>query len=207
MRPSSSSKMRSFASLRTIRSASSCVSPRFTPSSTSMPGPIAETVSPCTVTDASFTRCTSALIRLVIVSAVSVVDDYLQGLPGSVRRLGHGEWGLTLPAEQAVGWPLDVGLRIADELLRVQAFALTADEAINPWNFLHWNRSTRMIRFSCTRAGDIWVNGDVPVSAVDERMVDRVLGLVVEGAVLARTAMARGAKRAAPGEGWGAVPR
>jgi hypothetical protein len=142
-------------------------------------------------------------------SAVSVVDDYVAGLPGTTRRLGHGEWGLTLPAEQAAGWPLDVGLRIADELLRVQAFALAADDAINPWNFLHWNRGTRLVRFACTRAGDIWVHGDVPVTAVDERIVDRLLGLVVEGAVMARTAMAARASEPAegPGEGWGAVPR
>jgi hypothetical protein len=142
-------------------------------------------------------------------SAVSVVDAYVGTLPGSTRRLGHGEWGITLPAEQGAGWPLDVGLRIADELLRVQAFALGADDAINPWNFLHWNRGTRLVRFSCTRAGDMWVQGDLPVSAVDERMVDRLLGLVVEGAVMARVAMSQRepGEPGEPGEGWGAVPR
>jgi hypothetical protein len=143
-------------------------------------------------------------------SAASVVDEYVDALPGETRRLGPGEWGLTLAAEQAAGWPLDVGLRIADELLRVQAFALAADDAINPWNFLHWNRGTRMVRFTCTRAGDIWVQADVPVSAVDERIVDRLLGLVVEGAVMARTAMAQReapASESGTGEGWGAVPR
>jgi putative sensory transduction regulator len=139
-------------------------------------------------------------------SAVSVVDEYVEALPGEARRLGHGEWGITIAAEQAGGWPLDVGLRVADELLRVQAFALGASDAINPWNFLHWNRGTRMVRFACTRAGDIWVQADLPVSAVDERMVDRLLGLVVEGAVMARTAMAERAEPAEPsGEGWGAL--
>jgi hypothetical protein len=39
-------------------------------------------------------------------------------------------------------------------------------------------------------------------------MVDRLLGLVVEGAVTARTAMAaRAEPPAEPGAGWGAVPR
>jgi hypothetical protein len=133
-----------------------------------------------------------------------VVDEYVSALPGSTRQLGHGEWGITLPPEQGAGWPLDVGLRIADELLRVQAFALGADDAINPWNFLHWNRGTRLVRFSCTRAGDIWVQGDLPVSAVDERLVDRLLGLVVEGAVMARTVMSQG-EPGEPGEGWGAL--
>ena len=141
-------------------------------------------------------------------SAASVVDEYVSALPGDTRRLGDGEWGITLSADQGGGWPLDVGLRVADGLLRVQAFALGADDAINPWNFLHWNRGTRMIRFSCTRAGDIWVQADLPVTAVDERMVDRLLGLVVEGAVMARGAMAqREEPTAGSGEGWGALPR
>jgi len=142
-------------------------------------------------------------------SAVSVVDAYVSSLPGETRQLAHGEWGITLPPSQAAGWPLDVGVRVADGLVRVQAFALGADDAINPWNFLHWNRGTRMVRFSCTRAGDIWVQGDVPVRAIDDEMVDRLLGLVVEGAVMARTAMAgrAEAESAEPGEGWGAVPR
>src|SRR4051812_26828454 len=144
-------------------------------------------------------------------SAVTVVDAYVDGLPGETRRLGHGEWGISLPAEQGGGWPLDVGMRVSDELLRVQAFALDASDEINPWNFLHWNRGTRLVRFACTRAGDIWVNADLPVHAVDERMVDRLLGLVVEGAVMARTAMAARAAgseaASAPRDGWGAVPR
>src|SRR4051812_3703953 len=138
-------------------------------------------------------------------SAIETIDSYLAGLPGETRKLAPAEWGITLPPEQAGGWPLDLGLRLDEGLLRVQAFALGADDAINPWNFLHWNRGTRMIRFSCTRAGDIWVQADLPVSAVDERMVDRLLGLVVEGAVMARTAMAK--RSQAAGEGWGAVPR
>jgi hypothetical protein len=144
------------------------------------------------------------------VSTVDVIERFVEQLPGDTRRLAHGEWGISLSADQARGWPLDVGLRVADGLLRVQAFALPAAEAINPWNFLHWNRGTRYIRFACTRAGDIWVHADLPVSAVDERELDRVLGLVVEGAVAARDAVtaqaseaARGAD-AAPG-GWGAL--
>jgi hypothetical protein len=139
------------------------------------------------------------------VSAVDVTDAYVARLPGDTRRLAHGEWGITVEPQNAGGWPLDVGVRISDGLLRVQAFALAADEAINPWNFLHWNRGTRYTRFACTRAGDLWVHADLPASAVDEQMLDRVLGLVVEGAVAARTAMAARAEASEPGEGWGAL--
>jgi hypothetical protein len=125
------------------------------------------------------------------VSAASIVDAYVGSLPGETRRLASTEWGVTVQPEAAGGWPLDLGIRIADGMLRVQAFALPADEAINPWNFLHWNRQTRYVRFACTSAGDIWVHGDLPAAAVDERSVDRLLGLVVEGAVAARSAMSQ----------------
>ena len=124
-------------------------------------------------------------------SAVATVDAFVESLPGETRRLANGEWGITVAPEHAVGWPLDVGLRLDEGILRVQAFALAASDDVNAWNFLHWNRGTRYIRFACTRAGDIWVHADIPATAVDERMLDRVLGLVVEGAVLARDTMRR----------------
>ena len=124
-------------------------------------------------------------------AAVDVVDRYLEALPGETRRLAHAEWGVTIAAEQAGGWPLDVGLRIDEGILRAQAFALGADDAVNPWNFLHWNRQTRYIRFACTQSGDIWVHADLPVAAVDDREVDRFSGLVVEGA---RGGAARGGR-------------
>jgi hypothetical protein len=143
------------------------------------------------------------------VALVDTIDAFVQQLPGETRRLADGEWGITVGPELAAGWPLDVGVRIEEGILRIQAFALPADEAINPWNFLHWNRGTRYIRFACTRAGDIWVQADLPVGAVDDRMLDRTLGLVVEGAVLARDTMSRQRAQAAddPGAagGWGAL--
>ena len=119
-------------------------------------------------------------------AAVDVVDEYVAGLPGDTRRLGHAEWGVTLRPESAGGHPLDLGLRIADELLRAQAFALPAQDGLDPWVFLRWNRQTRLVRIGCARSGDVWVHGDLPVHAVDERSVDRLLGLTVEGALAVR---------------------
>jgi hypothetical protein len=121
-------------------------------------------------------------------AAVDVVDSYVAALDGETRRLGHAEWGITVSAEQARGWPLEIGLRVADGLFRVQAFALEASDELNPWNFLHWNRQTRHARFACTRSGDIWVHADLPVAGLDAESVDRLLGLVVEAALNAREA-------------------
>ena len=120
-------------------------------------------------------------------AAVDVVDEYVNALPGETRRLEHAEWGITLRPESAAGHPLDMSVRIADGLLRAQAFALPAQDGIDPWVLLNWNRQTRFVRMACTRSGDIWVHGDLPVSAVDEQAVDRLLGLVVEGAIAVRS--------------------
>ena len=131
-------------------------------------------------------------------AAVDVIDRYLAELEeADTRRLSHTEWGLTLPPEAAGGRPLEVGLRVADGLLRAQAFVAPYDEAYDPWGFLFVNRRTRLVRFACTGSGDIWVHGDVPVAGLDERQVDRLLGLVVEAAAGARD-YARSARGTTP---------
>ena len=119
-------------------------------------------------------------------SAVDVVEAYLAALPGTHRRLAHAEWGVTVEADGLGGWPLDVGVRVADELVRAQAPALGADAGIDPWLLLHWNRQTRLVRFSSTRSGEVWVQADTPVAGLDGRAVDRLLGLVVQAAARAR---------------------
>ena len=117
---------------------------------------------------------------------MDVVDAYLRALPGEARRLAHAEWGLTVPAGALGGEDLDIGLRIADGMLRAKAVALHADAGVDPWMLLWWNRQTRLVRFGSTRAREIWVHADVPVTAMDERAVDRLLGLVTEAAVAVR---------------------
>jgi Putative bacterial sensory transduction regulator len=129
------------------------------------------------------------------VSAADVVDAYVAALPGETRRLAHAEWGITVAAESAAGWPLDVGLRIAEGLLRAQALAATADPALDPWLLLHWNRETRLVRLGSTRAGDIWVHGDLPVAGVDAEAMDRLLGLVAQAAIAVRRYAARSRSR------------
>ena len=119
-------------------------------------------------------------------AAVDVVESYLNALPGGFRRLAHTEFGLTVPGESAGGRPLDVGLTISDGLLRAKAPALGPSEDLDPWMLLWWNRQTRHVRFGCTRSREIWVHADLPAATVDERALDRLLGLVVEAAVAVR---------------------
>jgi hypothetical protein len=119
-------------------------------------------------------------------AAVDIVDSYLEALQGATRRVAHGEWGVTVAAEHAAGWPLEVGLRLSDGLLTARAHALSDPDGIDPWMLLWWNRSTRLVRFACTESHEVWVHADLPAGSVDVTQLDRLLGLVVEGAVAVR---------------------
>jgi hypothetical protein len=120
-------------------------------------------------------------------AAADAIESYLSGLPDlRARRLAQGEWGLTVPGDELDGEPLDVGLRLTDGLVRAQAVALHGGADLDPWMLLWWNRQTRLVRFGCTRSRDIWVHADVPATGLDERGVDRLLGLVVEAALNVR---------------------
>jgi hypothetical protein len=139
----------------------------------------------------------------VAVAAIDVIGEYVEALPGSSRRLADGEWGVTVAAEQAGGWALDVGIRLVEGMVQAKALALTSPDGLDPWMLLWWNRQTRYVRFGCTQGREIWVHADVPAAGLDERMVDRLLGLVVEGAVAVRSFQAeRAAAPAAAPDPW-----
>jgi hypothetical protein len=110
------------------------------------------------------------------------VQSYLEGLDADWRRLADGEWGLSL---DAAGWPLHVGLALRDGLLRVQAEAL-APGRIADHELLHRNRGLRLVRYAHAGDGTVWVQGEVPESAVDAALLDGLLGAVVGAAIVAR---------------------
>jgi hypothetical protein len=111
---------------------------------------------------------------------IDAVSRYLESI--GARSLAEGEWGLTVADEH----PLDIGIRISDGLLRIQAFAVPAVDAPADSDVLHWNRASRVVRFARTRSGDLWVQADLLAAEADD--LDRVLGLVVEASRSARAA-------------------
>jgi len=106
--------------------------------------------------------------------ALGGIDSYIAEVGG--RRLAEGEWGLLADG-------VEVGLRASRGLLRAQAWAAAAG-AHEPLALLHRNRSLELVRYATTRAGDVWVVGEVPLA--DAPPVDRLLGALVEAALALR---------------------
>jgi hypothetical protein len=113
-----------------------------------------------------------------------VVDDYIASLEGDARQVAFAEWGLTVDAG---GWPLHVGVAIRDGVLRAQAQVIEADR-IDPHDLLRWNRQIPFARFAHTREGEVWIQADLPLTAVSPAELDRFLGLLVLSATQARQA-------------------
>lgn len=116
-----------------------------------------------------------------------VVESFVAGLDGETRRLAFAEWGVTV---EASGWPLDVGIAIRDGLLRAQAHVIGPDR-IDPHDLLRWNRQVPFVSFAHTRDGEVWIQGELPLSAIDPVQLDTFLGLLVLTVVQARDAAGR----------------
>ena len=100
------------------------------------------------------------------------LDAYFAEVGG--RRLAAGEWGLSLDLRQGT---VEVGVRAARGLLRAQAWAAPAG-SWEPSALLHRNRALELVRYACTKAGDVWVVGELPLGP--GAPVDRLLGALVE---------------------------
>ena len=118
----------------------------------------------------------------VAMPAAAVVDAYLQGLEAPTRAVAPGEWGLSV---EAAGWPLDVGLRLDGGLLGAQGEALGPDRVADH-ELLVRNRGLLLVRYAHTGAGAVWVHGELPAELIAPLWLDRLLGALVEAAVVVR---------------------
>jgi hypothetical protein len=113
---------------------------------------------------------------------VSAVDEYLRGLDAQSRRVAGREWGLTV---DAAGWPLHIGLAWRDALLRAQTEAVGPGR-VSDHELLLRNRSLVLVRYAHTSAGAVYVHGELPPELVGPVWLDRMLGMIVDAAVVAR---------------------
>ncbi|HEX2087591.1 MAG TPA: hypothetical protein VHF89_18045 [Solirubrobacteraceae bacterium] len=112
----------------------------------------------------------------------STVSDFLRSLQAPSREVAPGEWGLTV---DAAGWPLHVGLAFRDGLLRAQCEAV-GPEQVDEHELLFRNRGLVLVRYAQSGAGAVWVHGELPPELVTPAWLDRLLGLLVEAAIVVR---------------------
>ncbi len=120
-------------------------------------------------------------------AAAAAIEACLASGGADWRRVAPGEWGLRA---DAAGWPLDVGLALRGGLLRAQAEVLAPGRS-DPRELLRRNRRLVLVRFGQTRAGAVWIAGELPAAAVSAVEVDRLLGLLVQAADDVRSAAAQ----------------
>lgn len=126
--------------------------------------------------------------------AVHVVDRVLASVGAEHRSPAPGEWGLSLP--DIAGAALHIGLREHDGLLHVQAEACAPAWAPDPHWLLHRGRLGTLVRYTHTSHGAVWVQCEIPLAALSEELVERVLAGVVLAAEEARSAGGRAGERA-----------
>ena len=110
------------------------------------------------------------------------VSAFLSSLDAEWRQVAPGEWGLTI---EAAGWPLHVGLAWRDGLLRAQA-EVVGPEQVGSHELLFRNRGLVLVRYAEAGSGAVWVHGELPPELVSPAWLDRLLGLLVEAAIVVR---------------------
>jgi hypothetical protein len=120
-----------------------------------------------------------------------VVTAFLREADVPYRRVAGGEWGATI--EVSVGPPLHLGLRVVDGLLTVQAW-VSGPGGADPHTLLHRHRRRPLVRYAHSAAGDVHVQGELPLEGLTPASLDRLVGALVEAAELARQAASRRAR-------------
>ena len=115
-------------------------------------------------------------------TADATVRAYLQGLDAPSREVARGEWGVSV---DAAGWPFDVGLRLDGRLLRAQGEAVGPDRVADH-ELLVRNRGLLLVRYAHTGAGAVWVHGELPAELIGPVGLDRLLGALVDAAIVVR---------------------
>lgn len=115
--------------------------------------------------------------------AIAVIETALAEAEAVYERPGDGHFVVSLPGSHKLS--TTCSLLVGDHTLSVNAFVVRAadenHEAVYRWLLEH-NARLSGIAFALDRLGDVFLVGRVPLSAVTEAEVDRLLGSVLDAA-------------------------
>jgi hypothetical protein len=116
-------------------------------------------------------------------SAIAAIEAALADAEAAYERPADGHFVVTLPGTHKLS--TTCSLLVGDHTLSVNAFVVrAADEnhaAVYRWLLEH-NAKLSGIAFALDRLGDVFLVGRVPLAAVTEDGVDRLLGSVLDAA-------------------------
>ena len=78
-----------------------------------------------------------------------------------------------------------MGLALRDGLLRAQCEAVGPGR-VSDHELLFRNRSLVLVRYAQSGAGAVWVHGELPPELVTPEWLDRLLGALLEAAIVVR---------------------
>lgn len=116
------------------------------------------------------------------------MESFLHSLGQPWRQTADEAWGITLP--DVGGWPLDIGLAVRGTRLPLLGLQAPVCEPglLDPAELLHRGRRLTLVRFTSTRAGEVWLQGELPWPLPSFAPLDAALGILVAAAEDARYA-------------------
>ena len=113
--------------------------------------------------------------------AVEVIEEFIESHDLECERPNLTTFFITLPGEKKV--ETHCALIVGDYSLTISAFVIRKPDeneaAVHQW-LLHKNSSMYSVAYAINELGDIYLVGRLPLIAVTEKEIDRVLGAVLQ---------------------------
>lgn len=112
--------------------------------------------------------------------SAGAIESFLQHNEIASVRTAPATWALSIPGEAK--HQIAVLIALGEQTLRAESFFMRRpleNEAAFYALLLRWNRRATPARFAIDDLGDVYIAAEIPVSAVSETELDRLLGAVV----------------------------
>ena len=116
-----------------------------------------------------------------MVSPVAVIEDFLESHDIDFERANEKTFLLTLSGEKKL--QTHCALLVGDHSLSINAFVIRKPDenaaGVHEW-LLSKNASMYCVSYAINELGDIYLVGRIPLTAVTEQELDRILGAVLQ---------------------------
>ncbi len=116
-----------------------------------------------------------------MVNPIAVIEDFLESHDIDFERSNEKTFLLTLPGEKKL--QTHCALIVGDHSLSINAFVIRKPDenvaGVHEW-LLGKNAGMYCVSYAINELGDIYLVGRIPLTAVTEQELDRILGAVLQ---------------------------